>query len=329
MKLTVDCVLNHELASLQSASALARLLAKAQVSQLDVPLEALICQQFRLSEESDWPIAAVSASADGLEVGDSYWLRADPVHFVMQRDCFSLSEPAPLFVQSAHAALMVASLNAHFAQDGLVFCIGKSGTWYIRADKTVQITTTLPSIAMDKNVHHFMPQGVESAKWKSILNEVQMLLHEHPANQTRESGGELVINSVWLSGGGLMPESKTLQRDVDLIITNNVLNQGLATWTNTPCQPVPTNLDKVLRNTAQHVRLTLPQSQLSNAISLDKTWFAPLLAALKNKQIEQLTLNLGFYEKCLEVVIKPLDAYKFWRKSKAMVQYLEWLKIND
>jgi hypothetical protein len=89
VKLTVDCVLNHELASLQSASALACLLAKAQVSQLDVPLEALICQQFRLSEESDWPIAAVSASADGLEVGDNYWLRADPVHFVMQRDCFS------------------------------------------------------------------------------------------------------------------------------------------------------------------------------------------------------------------------------------------------
>lgn len=323
MKLTVDCVLNHELANLQSTSALSRLLAKAQVEQLNVPLEALICRQFGLNNEGDFPIAAISAAADGLDVGNSYWLRADPVHFVMQRDCFSLSEPAPLFVSSAHATLMVASLNAHFAQDGLVFCIGKSGAWYLRVDKTAQITTTLPSVAMDKNVHHFMPQGADSSKWKSILNEVQMLLHDHPANEARESSGELVVNSVWLSGGGVMPPSKSIQPDVDLITANDVLNQGLARWTNTPCQPIPTNLDKVLQSTAQHVRLALPESNHSPTNNLDETWFASLFDALKNKQIEQLTLNLGFYEKCLVVVFKPLDVYKFWRKPKSIMQYLE------
>ena len=323
MKLTVDCVLNHELANLQSTSALSRLLAKAKVAQLSVPLEALICQQFGLNEKSDLPIAAISAAADGLAVGDNYWLRAEPVHFVMQRDCFSLSEPAPVFVNSAHAMLMVASLNAHFAQDGLVFCIGKSGAWYLRADKVAQITTTLPSVAMDKNVHHFMPQGVDSAKWKSILNEVQMLLHDHPANEARESSGELVVNSVWLSGGGVMPSSKVLQHDVDLIIANDVLNQGLAAWANISCQPVAASLDKILQSKAQHVRLALPQSNHSQTNGLDETWFTPLFASLKNKQIEQLTLNLGFYEKCLVVVIKPLDIYKFWRKPKPIMQYLE------
>jgi hypothetical protein len=323
VKLTVDCVLNHELINLQSASALVRLLAKARVAELDVPLEALICQQFGLNEEGDWPIAAISAAVDGLEVGDNYWLRADPVHFVMQRDCFSLSEPSPLFVISAHATLMVASLNAHFAQDGLVFCIGKSGAWYLRADKSAQITTTLPSVAMDKNVHHFMPQGVDSAKWKSILNEVQMLLHEHPANEARESSGELTVNSVWLSGGGVMPAFKVLQHDIELMIANDVLNQGMATWTNTPYLPVSTNLDEVLHNTAQHVRLALSQNNHSQTSSLDETWFTPLFAALKNKQVEQLTLNLGFYEKCLVLVIKPLDVYKFWRKPKPIMQYLE------
>jgi hypothetical protein len=323
VKLTVDCVLNHELANLQSTSALSRLLAKAKVAQLNVPLEALICQQFGLNEKSDLPIAAISAAADGLAVGDNYWLRADPVHFVMQRDCFSLSEPAPLFIKPEHATLMVASLNKHFEQDGLVFCIGKSGAWYLHADKVAQIATTLPNVAMDKNVHHFMPQGVDSAKWKSILNEVQMLLHDHPANEARESSGELVVNSVWLSGGGVMPAFKALPQGVDLIIANDVLNQGLAAWANIPCQPVAASLEKLLQSTAQHVRLTLPKSNHSQTNNLDETWFAPLFAALKNKQIEQLTLNLGFYEKCLVVVIKPLDIYKFWRKPKSIMQYLE------
>ncbi|MDI1298063.1 hypothetical protein [Methylotenera sp.] len=328
MKLTVDCVLNHELASLQSASALARLLSKACVAQVGVPLEALTCQQLGLNEEGDWPIAAISAAADGLVIGDSYWLRADPVHFVMQRDCFSLSEPAPLYVKPAHAVLMVASLNTHFAQDGLLFCIGKSGAWYLRADKAAQITTTLPSVAMDKNVHHFMPQGVDAAKWKSILNEVQMLLHDHPTNEARESSGELVVNSVWLSGGGVMPTFKALQHNVELMFANDVLNQGLATWAKIAYQPVPINLDEILQSTAQHVRLALPQSNhsqtsQSNTNYFDETWFAPLFTAFKSKQIEQLTLNLGFYEKCLVVVIKPLDVYKFWRKAKPIMQYLE------
>lgn len=323
MKVTVDCVLDHELANLQSASALACLLAKGRVAQLNVPLEALICQQFDCSEVNDRPIAAISAAADGLAVGDSYWLRADPVHFVMQRDCFSLSEPAPLFVKPAHATLMVASLNAHFAQDGLVFCIGKSGAWYIRADKVAQITTTLPSVAMDKNVHHFMPQGVDSTKWKAILNEVQMLLHDHPANEARESTGELVVNSVWLSGGGVMPTFKALPHDVDLMMAHDVLNQGLASWANVAYQPVPINLDKVLQGTAQHLRLALSPSSHSQTSNIDETWFAPLLAALKSKQIERLTLNLGFYEKCFVVVIKPLDVYKFWRNPKPIMQYLE------
>jgi hypothetical protein len=323
VKLTVDCVLNHELANLQSTSALSRLLAKAKVAQLNVPLEALICQQFGLNEKSDLPIAAISAAADGLAVGDNYWLRADPVHFVMQRDCFSLSEPAPLFIKPEHATLMVASLNKHFEQDGLVFCIGKSGAWYLHADKVAQIATTLPSVAMDKNVHHFMPQGVDSAKWKSILNEMQMLLHDHPANEARESSGELVVNSVWLSGGGVMPAFKTLPQGVDLIIANDVLSQGLATWANVPCPPVAASIEKLLQSTAQHVRLALPQSNHSQTNGLDETWFTSLFAALRNKQIEQLTLNLGFYEKCLVVVFKPLDVYKFWRKPKPILQYLE------
>ena len=162
-----------------------------------------------------------------------------------------------------------------------------------------------------------MPQGPESAKWKAILNEVQMLLHEHPANEAREADGEVDVNSVWLSGGGVMPIFKGLPNEVDLIVADDVLSQGLAKWANILNQSPPKNLDAVLQKNAQHVHL-----QLSKTIHLDTTWFEPLFSALKNKQIEQLTLNLGFYEKTLVILIKPLDSYKFWRKPQAVMHYL-------
>ncbi|MDP2072310.1 hypothetical protein [Methylotenera sp.] len=318
MEITIDCVLSAELSGLKTDSSLANLLAKGQVSRVDKPLETLVCEQFALQATPDYPIAAISATVDGLDVGDAYWLRADSVHLALQRDCFSLAEPGPLFVAREHAELLIVSLNQHFAQDGLAFFIGKSGAWYLRCDKTPQIKTSLPSVAIDKNIHQFLPTGDEYSKWLAVLNEVQMLLHEHPVNEARESAGEVAANSVWLSGGGAMPQLNALHHDMDLILANTVFYQGLAKLAKTPYKTLPANLDEVLQSTAQHVRLHLPQIN-----NLDEVWFRPLFAALKSKKIKRITLNLGFYEKSLTIDISPIDTYKFWRKPKPVIDYLE------
>lgn len=318
MEITIDCVLSAELSVLKNDSGLANLLAKGQVTRVDMPLEALFCEQFRLQTTPDYPIAAISATVDGLDVGDAYWLRSDSVHLALQRDCFSLAEPVPLSVAREHADHLIASLNQHFSQDGLAFFIGKSGAWYLRCGKTPQIKTSLPSVAIDKNIHQFLPIGDESSKWLAVLNEVQMLLHEHPVNEARESAGKVAANSVWLSGGGAMPQFKALHHDIDLIMANGVFYQGLAQLAKTPYKTLPANLDEVLQSTAQHVRLQLPQ--ISN---LDEVWFRPLFAALKSKKIKRLTLNLGFYEKSIKIDIRPIDTYKFWLKPTPVIDYLE------
>ncbi len=327
MKLTVDCVLTSELSSLPSQSALAQLLSKGQVRHLESPLEASICQQCGLQSMPDYPIAAMCAALDGLDVADTFWLRADPVHLVLQRDCFSLDESVPLLVDATHAESMVASLNQHFNQDGLSFLIGHSGAWYLRTEQELQIKTSLPSVAAGKNIHQFMPQGLDSSKWLAVLNEVQMLLFEHPANEARESVGELAVNSIWLSGGGTMPQIPPLQNDIDLMLADSIFYQALAKSADVPCKALPQRLADFLNEPAkfnqsakfnqplQHARLQLPNE---NTLA----WLDDLLAALKTKKIKQLILHLGFYEKSLMVVIKPIDIYKFWRSNKSVMDYL-------
>ena len=318
MKLTVDCVLTAELSNLPSTSALAQLLAKGKVTQVEKPLEALICTQFGLLATPDYSIAAITAAADGLDVGDAYWLRADAVHLVLQRDCFSLGEPVPLPIQHEHAEQMIASLNQHFNQDGLSFLMGNSGVWYLRVAQSPQIKTSLPSIVVGKNIYSYMPQGVEASKWRAVLNEVQMLLFKHPANVAREEAGEFSVNSIWLSGGGVMPQMTASQTDVITLVANDVFYRGLASLLGLSCYALPVNLDAVLQSEAMHVRLKLPQIN-----SLDEAWFQPLLFSLKSKKIKHLTLNLGFYEKSLVLEIKTVDFYKFWRKLKPVDSYLK------
>lgn len=316
MKLTVDCVLTAELARLKSDSALSLLLAKGSLTQVAQPLEALICEPFGLKQDCDFPIAAVCASVDGLDVGGAYWLRADLVHFAMQRDCFSLNEPVPILLEPAHARQVLASLNQHFVQDGLTFCIGQSGTWYLHTSQVQRIKTTFPSVAVDKNVHHFMPEGPDSARWKAILNEVQMILHEHSANIEREASGHLAVNSVWFSGGGVLPSAISIKNNVDLIVAHSPLYQGLAKQAGIAYQ-VTTDLVELLKNSATHTHLQLPASK-----HLDGDWFQPLVQASKAGKIKQLTLNLGFYDKCLVLEITPLNLFKFWQKSKPVAHYL-------
>lgn len=324
MKLTVDCDLTAELSILQNAelqqhSSLAYLLSKAKITSVAAPLEALICEQYGLLAAPDYAIAAIAAHADGLDVSEGYWLRADPVNLVLQRDCFSLGEPIPLAVEPEHTKGLVASLNQHFAQDGLTFLIGKSGAWYLHSNTDAQIKTTLPCLAAGKNVHQFMPQGEQASKWLAVLNEVQMLLHEHPVNTAREGNG-VAVNSVWLSGGGRLPIIVALNNHANLLIASSTFYQGLAKLTNTPYLAFPENLDDIFQyaeDSAAHIRLQVPQ--LNN---FDSLCIKPLITALKNKKINQLILNLGFYEKSLIVEITPFDLYKFWRRTKPLGHYL-------
>jgi hypothetical protein len=305
---------------LPADSALARLLSKAKVRQLNLPLEAVVCAQHGLAAKPDYPIAAIAANADGLAVGDAYWLRADPVHLLLQRDSFSLSEPAPLELEPEHAELIIASLNQHFSRDDMTFCIGNSGAWYLRLKQTPEIETTLPSVAMDRNIYQFMPQGLAASAWLSYMNEIQMLLHDHPVNIQRESRHQAAVNSVWFSGGGLMPQPLSSESGIDLFVANRPLYHGLAKWSGVAVQSAEQQALKNLQHISSHLhaRMELPGQHLSDDIN-----FAMLWNVLSVRKVEQLTLNLGCYEKTLVATIRPVDTYKFWRKSKSIGTYLK------
>ena len=297
-------------------TALARLLSKADVTLHDLPLEALICEQHSLKAGQDYPLAPVAASADGLQVGDAYWLRADPAHLILQRDSFSLGEPFPLQVEELQAQAVIADLNRHFSNDGLVFSIGNSGAWYLRLNQPPLVHTALPAMAMSRNVYQFMPQGEAAATWVSYLNEIQMLLHDHPANMAREAVGDAAINSIWLSGGGVMPSIASFPNKVELWICNEPFYIGLANLAGIRVKALHAVAD-VIQPAGDRANVRM---QLAVQHNMDDS-FQLLWNALRSRTIEQLTLNLGYYDKTLTAVIRPIDTYKFWRRVRPVTGY--------
>jgi hypothetical protein len=45
------------------------------------------------------------------------------------------------------------------------------------------------------------PQEDSLREWRRLLNEIQMVWHDHPVNLARAERGEMPINSLWLFGG--------------------------------------------------------------------------------------------------------------------------------
>lgn len=319
MKITIDCALSSQMLGLDASSALSGLLAKAHVRVLDMPLEALVCIQHGLHAQPDYPIAAIGAAADNLQTQDGYWLRADPVHLLLQRDSFSLAEPVPLSVSSAHAQRLLNELNAHFSQDGLAFFAGASGAWYLRTDKIPAIKTSLPAAAVGHNVYRYLPQGEDASVWKAYLNEIQMLLHDHPVNDARAEALSPAVNSIWLSGGGVMPVYEGKAISCDLLVVGSVFYRGLAAWSQTPLRSFENNLPELLQNiqSLRHVRIELPGQHLA-----DDDYFEGLMMAMRHHRIHELQVNLGCHDKTLAINLNRMDLFKFWRRAKPTADYL-------
>jgi hypothetical protein len=312
VKLTVYFELSN---ALRQSDLLAKLLSKGKTTWVLMPLEGLVSEQFSLKAAPDYPLAAIAASADGLDAHSGYWLRADPVHLILQRDSFSLGEPVPLSLTAEHAQLLIATLNSHFLSEGLEFILGNSGNWYLRLADDAQIQTKLPSAAIGKNIHGYMPQGAYAGKWRSNLNEVQMLFFEHPVNQLRESQGNVAVNSIWFSGGGYLPNQFSAQ-DVELILSDAPLYQGVAKLAGISWQQIPRDAAQIVESLHQHIRLHLTPDADVNA------WLNTLYQMVKERKIKQLTLNIGFYDKCLVAEVTTWDLYRFWRSIKPIERLL-------
>ena len=147
------------------------------------------------------PNAALAWQQAGNNAGSAYWLYAAPVHLILQRDSFSMAEPAPLPLESTESEALTSALNKHFEADGLMF-FWHQNTWFLSLKTNPNIHTTAPQNVINKDINAFLPTGEGAIQWAKFQNEIQMLLFDHPINLAREAKHLPAINSIWCYGLG-------------------------------------------------------------------------------------------------------------------------------
>lgn len=169
--------------------------------------EAALCQALGIVRQQDWPLAPITLQADGGDPGTDYWLRADPVHLSVMRDRIVLADSQVLELDQAEADALVASIHGHFGDSFGPLAL-QPRRWYLRLPQAPQMSTIPLSSAAGRDIDPLQPRGPDASRFRALLNELQMLLHDHPVNQGREVRGQLPVNSLWLWGGGVLPQAR-------------------------------------------------------------------------------------------------------------------------
>ncbi|MDP1995730.1 MAG: hypothetical protein Q8J90_00885 [Gallionella sp.] len=271
------------------------------------------------------PIAPVSAAFDGL--GEGCWLRADPVHLRLQREQLILLPDVE--AGADEAGQLCATLNEHFAGQGMEFFAPHPQRWYVRVDGLPDIATVPLSQAAGRNVHDLLPKGRDAARWHQVFNEIQMLLFAHPVNEAREARGALPVNSLWLWGGGSGVNS-TPQKTCDCISSDEALAGMFAAVAGIPFAGWP----KQWRNEEScdrqllvwtGLRSALQRGDLENwraALQEFETGYAqPLWQALRAGKISQLQVDVLGGDRARRLLLTRADAWAFWRRARPLAQY--------
>ncbi len=194
------------------------------------------------AEGAALPLAAFSrlgeagADKDASLVGPGLqWWRADPVHLAAGRDELRLLGTRHLRLTEPESRQLGQSIAAHFAGDGIRMFVASAERWYLGFAEPLDCLASAPGPLDGRNIWPGLPVGPDALRLRALVNEVQMLLHEHPVNQAREARGERVINSVWAWGGGVLPPAQPA-RALGTLLSDDPVLRGV--WAHADPQAV-------------------------------------------------------------------------------------------
>jgi hypothetical protein len=147
------------------------------------------------------------------------------VHLLTAIDHLQLA-PGRLVMDEAESARLVGDINRHLEGSGFrLHTSGASDDWQLECTQPLECTSVEPEEASGRNLRDLMPAGRDGARVRSLVNEIQMLLHEHPVNVARMERRLPAINSVWLWGIGRL--EKLSSANLPLLYTDDAWLAGL------------------------------------------------------------------------------------------------------
>ncbi|KAF1006908.1 MAG: hypothetical protein GAK28_02228 [Luteibacter sp.] len=288
-----------------------------------------------LAEHFRWPsgplpAAALIRQAVAGDAGDALWLCADPAWVQPELNGARLLGCGNLGVLPEEAEGMVVALAETFSAEGMSLSVGDPQHWQLRVPEYVGVPAfPEPEEALGADLFEQLPQGEEGRRWRALLNEAQVVLHNHPTNALRTREGLPPINSVWLWGAGVLPD--WVECGQQRIYSDDLLVWALAQKADVEVQPRSALLSGGTNETRTSVGARLramhagdtPESRASALLQIslldlqdiqptafERDWW-PMLQSHLDAGTE---LRLSFADG-RRMVLRKRHRLRFWRKA--------------
>ena len=276
----------------------ARALGRAQRHSAEPGERAQLRRHFQTQPEA-WSAAALTRQLDVGDAADAVWLRADPANVVPDMHGARLmGHGDTLRPDLADAMHLLPALQPLFAGHGFVLDAPVPSRWYLRLPPG----TTLPAFAepdevLGDDLFAHLPEGDAGRRWRALLTEAQVVLHQHEWNQQRVAEGKRAINSLWFWGGGALPDRVTTAHAQ--VRSRDALLQALA------------KAAGLQADGEQTVDALVDLRQLRSLEQLGNEAIRPLLAAIARGELKRLVLD---FEDGARVEIDKTQRWRFWKQ---------------
>jgi len=158
--------------------------------------------------EGDLPVAALIRQLVAGDARGHQWLCADPAWVQPEvNGARLLACGDELGLVFGEADALRGDLVEAFAAHGFAFEMADASHWQLRLPAFAELPNFVgPDGARGADLFDHLPPGAEGRRWRAVLGEVQIVLHNHPVNQLRRERGAVPVNSVWFWGAGALPE---------------------------------------------------------------------------------------------------------------------------
>jgi hypothetical protein len=261
-------------------------------------------------EPAAHPSAVLCAHAHGIEITQraGEWLHLEPVHLAAGLNHLSLVElsgelhPAP-----AQRAAIEPQLRDHLHTHGVRLHTLPSGHWLVELPVAAQLRTLCPAAAAANDLELAMPQGAGGAALRRLMTELQMVLHEHAANQERGRQGLPEVNALWPWGnGGLVPAAV---RPLPTAFAAHDYVRGIYRHYGSEAQPVPASAGELIEALQGSTR-GLAVLDAPVPAHFEHQWLVPLVQALRARRLSSLDLILDGWH----LSIDRRGLRRFWRR---------------
>ncbi|HTI96432.1 MAG TPA: phosphoglycerate mutase [Rudaea sp.] len=153
------------------------------------------------------PVAALTRSLDAGDASGAQWLRADPAYAMADTVTARLMACGELGLSQEESDELARALRPLFGDAGYPLEALRPDRWYLRCPLDARLPAFAdPRDVLGDDLMRHLPRGDNERQWRSLFNEAQVILHNHPVNMRRTQRGQVPANSLWFWGAGKLPE---------------------------------------------------------------------------------------------------------------------------